>query len=68
MGKDCTLKKALKTLQISKATHEQLKDMGGEDNPIPINAVYQHKKGTKYNDKHRQSRNLYPLWRKARSG
>lgn len=37
--KDCTLKKALEALQISEATQEQLKDMGGEDNPIPINAV-----------------------------
>ena len=58
--KDCTLKKALEAMQISEATHEQLKDMGGEDNPIPINALYQRKKGTKHTDKHRQARNSYP--------
>ena len=43
-----SFKKALKALKISEATQEQLKDMGGEDNPIPINAVNQHKKGAKY--------------------
>ena len=29
--KDCTLKKALESLQISKSMYEQPKDMGGED-------------------------------------
>ena len=37
--KDCNLKKALETLQISEATQEQLKDIGGEEKPISINAV-----------------------------
>ena len=37
--KDCSLKKALEALQISEATQEQLKDMGGEDSPNSINAV-----------------------------
>lgn len=35
--RDCDLKKALETLQISEATQEQLKDIGGEDKPISIN-------------------------------
>ena len=37
--KDCTLQKALESLQISEATQEQLKDIGGEDKPISIYAV-----------------------------
>ena len=57
--KDCTLKKALEALQISEATQEQLKDIGSEDNPIPINAVSQSKKGTTYAAKQRQHKNPY---------
>jgi len=44
--KECSLKKALEALQISEATHEQLRDIGGEDDPIPVSAVY-HKRSTK---------------------
>ena len=58
--KDCSLKKALKALKISETMQEQLKDMGGEDNPIPINAVNQHKKGAKYSSRQGQLRNPYP--------
>ena len=47
LEKECSLKKALEALQISEATQEQLKDMGGEDSPIPVSAVY-HKRITKY--------------------
>ena len=59
--KDCSLKKALEALKISEATQEQLKDMGGEDNSIPINAVNQHKKGAKYSGRQGQLRNPYPI-------
>jgi len=44
--KECSLKKALESLQISEAIHEQLKDIGGEENPIPVSAVY-HKRSAK---------------------
>ena len=37
--KDCTLQKALESLQISEATQEQLKDIGGEDKPISVHAA-----------------------------
>ena len=37
--KECTLEKALKALQISEATYEQPKNIGGKDNPIPINVL-----------------------------
>ena len=42
--KECSHKKALEALQISEATHEQLRDIRGEDSPV--NAVH-HKKSTK---------------------
>ena len=42
--KECSLKKVLEVLQISEATHEQLRNKGGEDNPV--GAVH-HKKSTK---------------------
>ena len=58
--KDYTLKKALEVLQISEATYEQVKDMGGEDNPIPINALYQHTKSAKNSGKHGQPKKLHP--------
>ena len=45
--KDCNLKKALETLQISEATQEQLKDIGGEEKPISINAVNTEKEKAK---------------------
>ena len=34
--------------------------MGGEDNPIPIKAVYQYKKSAKNFGKHGQSKNPHP--------
>ena len=55
--KECTLKKALEALQISEAMYEQLKNIGGEDNPIPINALDQHKKSAKPYTKHDQRKN-----------
>ena len=55
--KECSLKKALEALQISEVTHEQLKDIGGEDNPIPVSAVH-HKRSTK---KAIQPRNQIPV-------
>jgi len=45
--KECSLKKALESLQISEATHEQLKDIGGEETLLPVRAVYQKKLGAK---------------------
>ena len=42
--KECSLKKALEALQISESTHEQLRDIRGEDSPV--SAVH-HKKSTK---------------------
>ena len=45
--KDCNLKKALETLQISETTQEQLKDIGGEEKPISINAVNTEKEKAK---------------------
>ena len=44
-------------LMKSKATQKRLKDMGGKDDAIPINALCQYKKGTKHTDKHRQTKN-----------
>ena len=58
--KECTLKKALEALQISEATKEQLKNIGGEDNPILINALDQHKKSVKTYGKHGQPKNPHP--------
>ena len=37
--KDCTVQKALESLQIREATQEQLKDIGGEDKLISVHAV-----------------------------
>jgi len=42
--KECSLKKALEALQISETTHEQLRDIEGEDSPV--SAVH-YKKSTK---------------------
>ena len=58
--KECTLKKALEALQISEATYEQLKNIGGEDNPISINTLDQHKKSAKTYGKHGQPMNPHP--------
>ena len=55
--KDCSLKKALEALQISEATQEQLKDMGGEDTPNTVNAV---NSGAKDSGKRRHFRKSYP--------
>ena len=43
--KDCNLKKALETLQISEATHAQLQEIGTAEDPIVINAL-QHGKNS----------------------
>jgi len=50
--KECALTKALESLQISEATHEQLKDIEGEESSIPVSAVYHKrnaKKGVQFN-------------------
>jgi len=37
LEKECLFKKALEAQQISEPTHEQIRDIGGEDN---VGAVY----------------------------
>ena len=52
--RDCNLKKALETLQISETTQEQLKEIGGEDKPTIINAVHTGKERIKSASKRTQ--------------
>ena len=57
LEKECKLKKVLEALQTSEATYEQPKNIGGEDNPIPINTLDQHKKSAKTYSKYGQPKN-----------
>ena len=52
---DCSLKKALEALQISEAAQEQLKEIGEEGNPFPINAV-----NVRKNFKYKKPQSHYP--------
>jgi len=52
--RDCNLKKALETLQISEATQEQLKEISGEDKPSFVSAIYTEKERVKSTSKRAQ--------------
>lgn len=72
--KECSLKKALESLQISEATHEQLKDIGSEENTVSAvqqkrstrKALQPSRQSCKYcGGRHETSRNKCPAYGKT---